>query len=951
MAQDEATTQSESYIHKIAQFGYRIDSDCQFILSLCLSRYVSGSQPSSQDAPLSPYSSSNRTSPAAKDRTLATNSGLGIGMASSVRRDLNDSTSRLSSTTSTSSTVIDHQPSSNTSTSRYSDASAPTFTSPDGVLSKVVGSLVDPEGSRNKWSCFNCNTVFARDTTIYVSPPSASNPNSDSVDKQTLKPGGEYFCKNCYTIKFAIANCSSRECGKPILGSTKEDGKFIKVSNGILYHGKCFKCVWCGKSKFKDGIEILIGISGDPVCEDDFGKSGKKKEYLKTEYNNKGSNQKIAGGDERYERKMMNRPNDQATSGLTRSESSKKKMGNSIAELSKRFSGSLSTSNNIISPTSPKSPILSSPTFKNQGFGLDQTTSSSKVEDTPLSPRGRGLESSQKIETGPPVTNWRNQGRTNSFSTRDQSPIKSPTLNSNIGKSPSFERFSEKVNHSPSIVSLSSKSNNGNTSDLKRSGSFNRSGSKSPTRPPRPLTAEFSGGNFNLANYKPSGLERKDSRSRSVSPVKMSRDDEEDESRIRGGNKFEREDLKKGTSKKSLDLSPPRTTFGNQKEEEEMKCSICHRGPFDAPGFDNNNEGTQEVQVVTLSGGINLHSSCFQCSLCHLVIDPKKSFVRLNPSELPESHQLASQNEPNLNFAHPNCAPIPKLDRPTPPSNSGTSLSAPISAVNTGGSWTSSNGGANDHATHQRAPRPSKNDGLDRTPPVTLYGAPPLPPNSSNHLDLNSISRSLSKDGSLDEERRKSRSPSPNRFKRPISPSKLSNSSLFNSNSSNANSMSGRKFQSTSGAAPPTRSTINVRRIPFSKEGEDSNPSSNNSISRNPAAGFFSKLSDSNSKSNDTGSSTSSNPISKFGGMSTCAGCGSKLSSLESIPGPRGTYWHRSCLVCKGKPVKKENNLGYASLKKVESICGKKLDSGAKVTVEGDVRCRDCFDRERKMVV
>ncbi len=40
----------------------------------------------------------------------------------------------------------------------------------------------------------------------------------------------------------------------------------------------------------------------------------------------------------------------------------------------------------------------------------------------------------------------------------------------------------------------------------------------------------------------------------------------------------------------------------------------------------------------------------------------------------------------------------------------------------------------------------------------------------------------------------------------------------------------------------------------------------------------------------------------RFGGMHQCAFCGEKVSSLESVLGPRGTQWHKNCLICRAPP-------------------------------------------------
>ncbi|KAJ7181799.1 hypothetical protein C8R43DRAFT_912227 [Mycena crocata] len=89
-----------------------------------------------------------------------------------------------------------------------------------------------------------------------------------------------------------------------------------------------------------------------------------------------------------------------------------------------------------------------------------------------------------------------------------------------------------------------------------------------------------------------------------------------------------------------------------------------------------------------------------------------------------------------------------------------------------------------------------------------------------------------------------------------------------------------------------------------------------------------------------------SNPSSfpRFGTSNSCPGCHKSVSPMERgvVPGPQGSRWHASCLVCGGKkePVKhwglKEER------KKGTPGCGKKLDSAAKGDGEGGVWCREC---------
>ncbi|KAJ6621229.1 hypothetical protein B0H10DRAFT_2019325 [Mycena sp. CBHHK59/15] len=84
----------------------------------------------------------------------------------------------------------------------------------------------------------------------------------------------------------------------------------------------------------------------------------------------------------------------------------------------------------------------------------------------------------------------------------------------------------------------------------------------------------------------------------------------------------------------------------------------------------------------------------------------------------------------------------------------------------------------------------------------------------------------------------------------------------------------------------------------------------------------------------------------RFGTSSSCPGCHKSVSPMERgvVPGPQGSRWHASCLVCGGK---KEVAKGWGARvrderKKGVPGCGKKLDSAAKSDGEGGIWCREC---------
>lgn len=77
----------------------------------------------------------------------------------------------------------------------------------------------------------------------------------------------------------------------------------------------------------------------------------------------------------------------------------------------------------------------------------------------------------------------------------------------------------------------------------------------------------------------------------------------------------------------------------------------------------------------------------------------------------------------------------------------------------------------------------------------------------------------------------------------------------------------------------------------------------------------------------------------RFGSSSTCPGCLKSVSPMEFgvVPGPQGSRWHATCLVCGGKGASKGRR------DKSQPGCGKKLDSAAKRDIEGGVWCRECL--------
>ena len=160
-------------------------------------------------------------------------------------------------------------------------------------------------------------------------------------------------------------------CGKDVLGSTKEDGRFVKATAGI-WHGRCWKCTSCGTSS-KDGAEIIVGMDGRPCCETCFDKPFQPR---RTSVDVQRSSEQVP------DIRRLNRPGGPGRAA----------MGATIAELSKRFGNECSTTSRP-----PLSPALSgnqSPTRSAYSFPDLLTRSPSKS--------GAGLSRSGSITGSPP---------------------------------------------------------------------------------------------------------------------------------------------------------------------------------------------------------------------------------------------------------------------------------------------------------------------------------------------------------------------------------------------------------------------------------------------------------------------------------------------------------------------------------------------------------------------
>lgn len=581
---------------------------------------------------------------------------------------------------------------------------SPVIPNSSGGLCKVVGSLVEPSSSRNKWACNECGSIFARDSTIYVPPASAVSSQSGGTDAE------RFFCKDCYTDKYALGECKA--CCKPVLGSTKETGVFVRGVGGAMFHGVCFRCFGCD-AKNGVGKDIMLDLNGNPSCEDCFGKIPKTATA----------------------RLRVSPPGSSPSS--VKQKDAHDRMNPTIAEMANRFGTPLSAGPRSRSASPAKAPLAKE----------------AKEEE------------------------------------QQQQPAPSPAPNADV---------------------------------------------------------------------------------------------------------------------------------------DDMHCAACGKGAFDGPSSSETTSSQQrEVRLVTLPTSHQLHADCFSCAVCHQVIDAAKSFVRM-PSE------DGDDNDGKLPlWAHPSCAPRPpptKIDWANRESRLPSSMSV--------ASLRKSDRSA--HPTHQRLPKPSG------TPDASFDSSM-----ASNAGSLRSrepvnvhsfIQRTAARPASPD----KTSSPSAS----PPMPSSPSMTRILSRRppSPQRTSPSVRQFKSSTGAAPPTRSTLNVHR----PGGGSSNPARGIFAMSSAGSGLPSPSAPLSPSRADMASGSPATPsTSRYGGMQTCSGCSGRLTSLESVPGPAGSSWHRKCLVCSAPAPAVLKRFSYSSSSASPAVCGKQLDSFAKVREDGEVRCATCF-REGK---
>ncbi|PFH54604.1 hypothetical protein AMATHDRAFT_134865 [Amanita thiersii Skay4041] len=119
----------------------------------------------------------------------------------------------------------------------------------DNSLSKVYGSVLQPQESLATFSCTICNIVFPPDATIYPDPRSTSAASD-----------GRFLCRPCF-VNNGGSKGTCPACSRPVL-TLKSEGGFIQAMDNY-WHKICFNCNKCHKNI---GDSPLVDLLGRPSC-------------------------------------------------------------------------------------------------------------------------------------------------------------------------------------------------------------------------------------------------------------------------------------------------------------------------------------------------------------------------------------------------------------------------------------------------------------------------------------------------------------------------------------------------------------------------------------------------------------------------------------------------------------------------------------------------------------
>ncbi|KZT61494.1 hypothetical protein CALCODRAFT_514782 [Calocera cornea HHB12733] len=172
--------------------------------------------------------------------------------------------------TSTFRKAVDQPPVPPIATDVIAEEVGPVVPMDDGLtLAKVHGTVLSPPAPLH---CAHCNSVFPHNSTLYpLNTSSQQQPDPFVLDPETNPLAGPYACLACFTQHRSLGTCAT--CHKLVL-PLKSEGKWITVREKV-WHSRCFACQGCGIDLSK---RPMVGISGDPECEDCFGKVVLKRE-------------------------------------------------------------------------------------------------------------------------------------------------------------------------------------------------------------------------------------------------------------------------------------------------------------------------------------------------------------------------------------------------------------------------------------------------------------------------------------------------------------------------------------------------------------------------------------------------------------------------------------------------------------------------------------------------
>lgn len=767
-------------------------------------------------------------------------------------------------------------------------------------LSRVVGSVIEPVEKRQRWHCSGCGLIFPRDSTIYAPPTTvpratafgsvrAPGTGSDPLDTEPTS----YFCRPCYAERFSLGLCA--ECGGDVLGTTRQDGAFVRAaSTDALYHERCYACVHCGIAAAPppvgDAATIVIGMHGLPLCEECFDNNPQAPRQVLSVWKHRTSNPGFGGSDADATSSASPRKDarakavDELRERLNRAERpalSHSATGNSARPIS---TSTLSYPSD--QEATPRARSGSFPTLlKTQT--MDHSMHS---HSRPVTMRPKELSRSPRVKDVAASF----EARTPTFGCRREVIFgpPSPPAKNGLPSSSAMDRPRYQVDkQSPSVppcISMHSTSkaqdptmtvpNGSRTSPVHPSLGLSERDPTSPLSIASSLDQMSSGRALQPAS--PTRLTIGDPNLPDlrdlpqVTPVLSDPPSLLQGSRTNAGDWHPDEPSEKEKLSHAADRHAPHLLCGPSMGTGKSPTSVCARcgeSPFAGP-----QRGAQESVMVTVSGGLGLHVECFTCNICNQPIDGSKPFVHA------PSNDGTDQDEKPAQFAHPKCAPrfVPirrQFHAPLPAS--------PVGPVE-----------PRDHATFQRTPKPASGASPQFTTVVTDPRIESLPKTSlgADSPPNFGISRRYRASGSSQREAH---------------------------NAVN-------QFRPSAGAAPLTRSSLFGPRLGTG----GIVPPSGKEPKSNPTAGFFARTSGPALGPSGKGNLNASAPRSGgYGGMTPCPLCQRMLTSIEGVPGPRGTRWHKACLVCRGTlPSGKP--------------CSKSLDSGAKVDPQGRVLCRECFD-------